>query len=470
MVHPPVDVLVIGGGPAGAAAARLLALWGHRVLLRSARRRNAHALPESVVPSTGRLFDLLGIRALIDEAGFIRSTGHTVSWGGRQQRVERFARGARGWQVTAGALEGVLRRAAADAGARIEIGRVDAVDRMAHDGAYVLDCTGRAGVIARARGWRVYESRWRSIALVGRWQARTWALEDPTHTVIESYDGGWAWSVPTSSGDRWIALMIDPARSGTARGTAARQIYLEELRKTQLMAALAANAWLEEGPIGWDASMYRASCYAADNILLVGDAASFVDPLSSIGVKKALASGWLAAVAVNTALKRPAMRQAALDFFAQREGEIYEAIRKTTARFLADAAAGHDHPFWSDRGELAARRPDGERGAAARTAFERLRREPELRVERNPSLAIAARPAVSGAEIVLEDRIVSAEEPAGIRYAFDVDLLALLEIAPRHRSVPSAFEAYNQRCPPVAIPEFLAALSTALAKNWLRWV
>lgn len=413
---------------------------------------------------------MLGIRALVDEAGFIRSTGHTVSWGGRQQRVERFALGARGWQVTAGALEGVLRRAAADAGACIEIGRVDAVDRIGREAAYVLDCTGRAGLVARARRWRVSETRLRTVALAGRWYARTWALEDPTHTVIESYDGGWAWSVPASNGDRWIALMIDPATSGATRGAAARQIYLAELRKTRQMAALAATASLEEGPIGWDASMYRASCYAADNILLVGDAASFVDPLSSVGVKKALASGWLAAVAVNTALKRPGMRQAALDFFAQREGEIYAAIRGMTTRFLADAAEGHEHPFWSDRADLLPRRREGEPGAAARAAFERLRREPELRVGRNPHVAIAPRPAVSGAEIVLEERIVSAAEPAGIRYAFDVDLLALLEIAPRHRSVPSAFEAYNQRCPPVGLPDFLAALSTALAENWLQWV
>ncbi len=37
--------------------------------------------------------------------------------------------------------------------------------------------------------------------------------------------------------------------------------------------------------------------------------------------KKALASGWLAAVATHTALIRPAMRQIALDFFSAREAE-----------------------------------------------------------------------------------------------------------------------------------------------------
>ena len=39
---------------------------------------------------------------------------------------------------------------------------------------------------------------------------------------------------------------------------------------------------------------------ASDLHLLAGDAGSFIDPLSSAGVKKALASAWLAAVAVST--------------------------------------------------------------------------------------------------------------------------------------------------------------------------
>lgn len=74
-------------------------------------------------------------------------------------------------------------------------------------------------------------------------------------------------------------------------------------------------------------------------MLLVGDAGSFVDPLSSAGVKKALASGWLAAVAVHTALVRPAMRDAAFRFFAAREREMYASLRAMTERHLGDAAA-----------------------------------------------------------------------------------------------------------------------------------
>ena len=62
------------------------------------------------------------------------------------------------------------------------------------------------------------------------------------------------------------------------------------------------DAALDGGPWGWDASMYCAEHLAGEDWLLAGDAASFIDPLSSAGVKKAMASGWLAAVTVNTSL------------------------------------------------------------------------------------------------------------------------------------------------------------------------
>ena len=37
-------------------------------------------------------------------------------------------------------------------------------------------------------------------ALIGVWERPGgWLLQDPTHTVIETCDEGWAWSLPTST-------------------------------------------------------------------------------------------------------------------------------------------------------------------------------------------------------------------------------------------------------------------------------
>ena len=59
------DVAVIGGGPAGSAAARLLASWGQSVIV-LARAPRQPPLAESLPPSCVKLFDEIGVRAVMD--------------------------------------------------------------------------------------------------------------------------------------------------------------------------------------------------------------------------------------------------------------------------------------------------------------------------------------------------------------------------------------------------------------------
>jgi 2-polyprenyl-6-methoxyphenol hydroxylase-like FAD-dependent oxidoreductase len=414
------------------------------------------------------------LRAALDAGNFLRSTGNTVSWGTLDERVERFAEGERGWQVTRSGFAAQLRAHLTSAGVDVSHARIDPTIVDAARPVFTLDCTGRSGIVARARGLRVHDPSRHTVALTAMWQsAQPFDVHDPTHTLVESYEGGWAWSVPESPHSRVVAVMVDPATSGLARGARAREIYLREIDKTFHVAELVDGATLVEGPSGWDVSMYHATRYVDDNVLLVGDAASFIDPVSSVGIKKALASGWLAAIAVNTSLRRPEMRSVALDFFASHEAEVFESLKTQTDRALAEAATGHSHPFWSDRADaVAATRGDTDVGASDRSesaAYERLRREPALNVRRSPEARTEDRPAISGNEIVLQPRLVSDKSPKGVRYAFNVDLIALCELAPDYQSVPDLLTAYNRKYGPVGMPDFLAALSTALAQKWLVW-
>jgi hypothetical protein len=365
--------------------------------------------------------------------------------------------------VTTDRLANVMLESARTAGVRVQYQPATVADITAAPEAIVLDCTGRAGVVARARGWRVYEPALKTIALVGVWRHDAWRVVDASHTLIESYPDGWMWSVPVAPDTRYIAAMVDP-RSSNLEGAAARETYFAEVRKAPRFCSLTSGARFEAGPWGWDASMYASTHYADDAVLLVGDAGSFIDPLSSAGVKKALASGWLAAVAAHTALRDPTMRQVAFNFYAAREQEIYASFRSLTERFLADAAAAHTHPFWTDREFPTAAPPDD-----VAPAFARLRSAPVLSV-RAGSLRVEDKPAISGCEIVLERRVVDAGHPEGVRYLHDVDVLALVELAPSHTDVGELFDAYTRRQGPVALPEFLRALATALARGWLIWV
>jgi hypothetical protein len=67
---------------------------------------------------------------------------------------------------------------------------------------------------------------------------------------------------------------------------------------------------------------------------------------------------------------------------------------------------------------------------------------------------------------VLEPHVIP-PEGAAVRYVRDVDVLALLDLAPAARQVPDLFETYVGRLGRVALPDFLFALATAVAKGWL---
>lgn len=456
------EVVVLGGGPAGAAAAKLLSEWGHAVRLITRPAPDAR-LAVSVPPSTGKLFEAVGISAAIERAGFIRSTGNTVWWGQSQPRVEPFAGGSLGWQVPLQRLDDVMLAEARAAGVAVERRFVVEADLAASAGQFLIDATGRSGLLARAKGVRVHADGPRTVALVAEWKrAGAWPVPDDTHTLIESYESGWAWSVPTSPGIRHVAVMVDPQRSALARGASARELYLAEIGKTVTFRRLTATAECVDVPKGWDASEYRAEQYAGDDWLLAGDAGSFIDPLSSAGVKKALASGWLAAVVAHTCRRTPAMRPHALAFFARREQEIERHYSRMSRAFLAEAAPNHPDAFWRDRADA----PDapGTDAVVLREALEALRSAPNLAL-RPGDAALEPRPVVRNHEIVLQPHIVSGDE--SIRFVRGVDVIALRELAPQCSQVPDLFEAYGRLHGHVALPDFLFALATAVARRWL---
>ena len=99
MTKPAVDVAVIGGGPAGATAARLLREWGHAVVL--LHRPAGPPLAVSIPPSTRKILAAVGALPWIEGHGFLRTTGNTSWWGTEEPRVESFSAedGATGFQV-----------------------------------------------------------------------------------------------------------------------------------------------------------------------------------------------------------------------------------------------------------------------------------------------------------------------------------------------------------------------------------
>jgi 2-polyprenyl-6-methoxyphenol hydroxylase-like FAD-dependent oxidoreductase len=461
----PCDVLVVGGGPAGATAARLLSLWGRDVVLVAKPGTDEPGLPESLTPSCRKFFDLMGISPAIDAAGFVRATGHTIWWGALE-KTEPFDGGRLGWQTTTTDLSRVLVGCAEASGVRVVRASLAASDGLAWPARFKIDATGRAGVLARPHGGRRYEPGHRTVALVGTWRSDGgWPVPDPTHTLLESYGDGWAWSVPLADGGRALAVMVDPTTTALARGDGARGVYLSEVSKTERFAEIFRGASLVAGPTGWDASMYIADRLTGPDWLLAGDAGSFVDPLSSAGVRKAMVSGWQTAVVLNTALGQPALKDEAFRTFESRERTTYARFLALTRHFLAQGGAV-EQPFWQDRSSEGA--PDDR--DAVLSAFARIREASAVRLVVAPDVRIESRGSWRERELVLEPQLVTPSTPDGVRYVGSVDLVPLVTLAPRHDQVGDLFAAYEAEMGPTDLRDFLTGLATAVARGWLTGV
>ena len=479
------DAIILGGGPAGSAVGRLLSTWGHSVLLLDKPVPSSRSLAESLPPSTRKLLAQIGVLDAVEREGFVRATGNTVWWASGDRRVEPFgaAREDMGYQVQRSSFDRVLRDCARGAGvdvradARIREVRfvawrpaVVAFDeegrRCSASGRFVLDCSGRAGLVGRR--FRRAEPGYRTCALVGVWSAPAgWDLPDETHTVVETYDEGWMWSVPISETTRHVGAMVDRAAPAAGGSGALERVYRAEIAKARNLFRVLEGATLQRV---WacDASLYSSARYGGSQFLLIGDAGSFIDPLSSFGVKKALASAWLAAIAVHTSLVHPDRQEVALEFFSKWEREVYATNLDRSAEFARAAQARHPHQFWASRAAARVAPDDRRDGGEARhpdvqAAFDRFKHASSVHLMLAADVRVEPRPVIRDHEIVLENAFVDAG-----RFSGNVDLVQLADIACRHTGVPDVFEDYCRTCGPVPLPNVVSGLSLLVAKGILH--
>lgn len=322
------DVIVIGGGPAGATTAALLAEKGRQVLVLEKENFPRYHVGESLMPFCWYSLERLGVLEEMKRFAFVeKQSVQFVTQDGTQSAPFYFFEhrdhpSSITWQVERAEFDLMLLNKARARGAEVheqtkvtrvlksDSGAVMGVEAIGPDGQrrevfapMTVDCSGREAITTAREGWRVKDSQLNKLAL---WTYYRGAKRDPgidegSTTVAYVADRGWFWYIPLKGDIVSVGVVAEKDYLfGETKDLAA--VFEREIgRNAWIKDHLSAGTQFGEYFVTSEFS-YRARYCAADGLLLAGDAFAFLDPVFSSGVFLALKSGELAADAIDAAL------------------------------------------------------------------------------------------------------------------------------------------------------------------------
>jgi flavin-dependent dehydrogenase len=321
------DVAVIGGGPAGCAAAISLAQQGISVVLLERSLGPRQTLGETVPPEIRLPLMQLGIWDSFKSDEHRQISGISSIWGSSKRSETDFIFNpyGNGWVIDRSRFDQMLRDTAVVAGARLcQPYHVIGCERVANQhwiinarcngkamplrASFILKATGRGPSLPVLGSGRLYTDS--SIALITFAPAKEQVEERP---LVEAGEDGWWYSTLLPSG-AFIVIYITDASFLRAERIVPLWLFRRELMK----APQTRNRLMQKNNCSEDARVVSSSCsrsrkVAGDGWVAIGDAAMGFDPLCGQGILNALESGLTAAVAIVDGLNRKNLQKCEAD-------------------------------------------------------------------------------------------------------------------------------------------------------------
>lgn len=351
MPFAQADIAVVGGGPAGAAAAATLRTHAPslRVVLLDGARQD-RAKPGEILPAVAQsLLRQIGAWPAFLAADFLPNRGIVSAWDDEapdERHSVFFAQGA-GWQLDRQRFDALLSETAAAAGAAVHCGCAVRSAMRIRNGWRLVTCDGdveaRMVIWATGRSWRLARTFGARLTVHDQLAAYLRffdAAPGDNRMTIEARPEGWWYSVDLPGDTRVVACLADPDS-----GLRDPDAWYRALRGTRLIAPLLPCSAHETTALVAPAGTVMIDPAIGDRWVAAGDTLFAADPLSSRGIVHALRSGILAAYAASDVLDghgdRARLRYATIVAGA-RTGYL-PAVR---AHY---AAAPWTTPFWQRR-------------------------------------------------------------------------------------------------------------------------
>lgn len=321
------DVLVIGGGPAGATVSALLSERGWRVELLDKDCHPRFHIGESLLPASMPILQGLGVLDKVSRIGVVKPGADLTPASGERGNAFEFREVSREWptafQVKRAEFDDVLLTNARAKGVdvfeatrarRVETppGRPVRVSAVGPDGReqwwrahFLIDASGREALLANRLSMKMRDRRHNSVALFAHFEGVERQPGQAAGNIsVYWFDRGWLWVIPLYDGrvSVGVVLWADHLKTSTA---GREHFLLDSVEHCPPLAQRLRRAVRVTPVMATGNFSYKARRMFGERYLLVGDAYAFLDPIFSTGVHVAMQSAAFAADAVEACLREP---------------------------------------------------------------------------------------------------------------------------------------------------------------------